>query len=279
MAGTVVIHIILFTLLFLVSFSAPPLPEPEEEGLEVNFGTDETGFGLIEPSPPAVTVESAPPPPAKTAKSAEDEPVLTQNTEEAPAVKKVDPELEKKKREKIEADKKKREELEAERIRIRQEEAERKRIEAEQQRQADIMNKTKNALAGSKNSGTSSTSEGIAGGTGNQGDPRGSVDSQVRGVGGGTGDKGISYSLSGRGFQSLPKPQYDIQEAGKVVVEVYVDRSGKVTRAVPGVKGSETLNEYLLKVAKEAALKATFEAKPDAPVEQKGTITYNFILR
>jgi outer membrane biosynthesis protein TonB len=63
------------------------------------------------------------------------------------------------------------------------------------------------------------------------------------------------------------------------VVEVSVDRSGKVIQAVPGSKGSTTLDEYLLKVAKEAAIEARFEAKPEAPAVQKGTITYNFILK
>jgi len=58
-----------------------------------------------------------------------------------------------------------------------------------------------------------------------------------------------------------------------------VDRSGKVTQAVPGGKGSTTLDEYLLTVAKEAAMKSSFEPKPTAPLFQKGTITYNFILR
>jgi colicin import membrane protein len=141
------------------------------------------------------------------------------------------------------------------------------------------MNRTKNALANSKNAGTGSTSEGIAGGTGNQGDPRGSVDSNVRGEGSGLGDKGISYDLQGRGFQKLPPPKYDYQGEGRVVVEVSVDRSGKVIQAVPGTKGSTTLDEYLLKVAKDAAMEARFEAKPDAPLFQKGTITYNFILK
>jgi TonB family protein len=278
LAGTAVIHVVLFLVLILVSFSVPPPPE-NEEGILVNFGTDETGLGMIEPSPPAVQEITSPPPPANAAKKTNEESLLTQNSEEAPEVKKVDPEAEKKRLEKIEADKKIRAELEAERIRKKQEEDEKKRIEAEQQRQADIMNRTKNALANSKNAGTSSTSEGVAGGTGNQGDPRGSVDSNVRGEGSGLGDKGISYELQGRGFQKLPKPKYDYQGEGRVVVEVTVDRSGKVTQAVPGIKGSTTLDEYLLKVAKDAAMEASFEAKPDAPLFQKGSITYNFILK
>jgi colicin import membrane protein len=248
-----------------------------EEGIMVNFGTDETGLGMVEPSPPAVQEETTPPPPAAAVKS-NDEALLTQNAEDAPEVKKVDPEAQKKKQEKIEADKKRREELEAEKIRKAQEESERKKIEAEQKRQADIMNRTKNALANSKNAGTSSTGEGIAGGPGNQGVETGSVDSKVRGPGGGLGDKGISYDLQGRGFQKLPTPKYDYQGEGRVVVEVSVDREGKVVQAVPGIKGSTTLDDYLLKVAKDAAMQARFEVKKDAPAIQKGTITYNFKL-
>jgi len=277
--GTSILHIVILALLIFVAF-VPPEPPEIEEGILVNFGTDETGLGMIEPSAPPVQEETSPPPPAASPKVQADEPLITQNDEEAPEVKKVDPEAEKKRREKLEADRKLREQIEAERKRKEQEEMERKRIEAEQKRQADIMNRTRDALANSKNAGTTSKSEGEAGGTGNQGVPTGAVDSKNRGEGGGFGNQGnISYDLGGRGFQSLPKPVYEYQEEGKVVVEVSVDRSGKVTQAIPGIKGSTTLNEYLLKVAKEAALKARFDPKSDAPVIQKGTITYNFILR
>jgi len=276
--GTTIIHVVLFTFLVLVSFTVRPRPEMEE-GIMVNFGTDETGLGMIEPSPPALQQETSPPPPSNVAVKTAEEPLLTQNTEEAPEVKKVDPEAQKKKLEKIEADKKLREQLKAERILKEQADIERKKIEAEQQRQSDIINRTKNALANAKNSGTNSTSEGIAGGQGNQGVPTGSVDSKNRGEGGGTGNKRVSYDLQGRGFQKLPPPKYDYQGEGRVVVEVSVDRLGKVIQAVPGTKGSTTLDEYLLKVAKDAAMEARFEVKPDAPVIQKGTITYNFILK
>ncbi len=95
----------------------------------------------------------------------------------------------------------------------------------------------------------------------------------------GTGTEGISYDLAGRQARSLPKPTYDIQSEGIVVVEITVDGNGNVTQAVPGVKGSTTLDEYFLRVAREAAMKAKFDRKPDAPVIQKGTITYHFILR
>jgi len=276
--GTILIHVVVIAILLLYGFSAPLTPV-QEEGILVNFGTDATGFGLIEPSPPASQEEASAPTQSVPVKSPAEEQLLSQNKEEAPAVKKVDPEAEKKHQEKIEADKKRREELKAEREIKAQEEIEKKKIEAEQKRQTDIMNRTKNALANSMNSGTNSTSEGIAGGTGNQGVPNGSVDSKNHGEGGGTGNSGISYSLQGRGSQKLPHPKYDYQGEGRVVVEVSVDRTGKVIQAVPGVKGSSTLDDYLLKVAKDAAMEATFEVKADAPVVQKGTITYTFILK
>jgi TonB family protein len=294
--GTSILHVVVLILLLIVGISAvkPPYKD-NSNGILVNFGTDETGSGLIEPSPPPSTEES---PLALTdarektqrpkivTKAAVAERLLTQNYDkEAPLIKKVDPEAEKRKKEQVENDRIKREELAAEKARIAVAEAEKKKIEAEQRRSSDISNRTKNALANSKNSGTNSTGEGVTGGPGNQGDPNGSVNSKVRGTGSGTGTSGsgsgsgISYDLQGRNFQFLPNPKYDYQGEGKVVVEVSVDRSGKVTEAVPGSKGSTTLDEYLLSVAKEAALKATFDAKPDAPLKQKGTITYNFVLK
>jgi colicin import membrane protein len=278
-AGSIILHLVLLLLAIFLAFTLPDPPETEE-GILVNFGTDLTGMGFVEPSPPPVQAEAAPPPPAQqpAVQQTDDEPMLTQDTEEAPEVKKVDPEVEKRRLEKVEADRKMREQLEAERIKREQEEADRKRIEADRQRAEDIANKTKNALANSKNAGTASTSEGVAGGSGNQGVPTGSVNATNRGEGGGAGN-GVSYDLGGRRATSLPSPRYDLQEEGKVVVEVSVDRLGNVTQAVAGVKGSTTLNEVLLRLAREAALKTKFEASNNAAISQKGKITYNFLLK
>lgn len=278
-AGAAVIHLVLFALTLLVSFTFTTPPEISE-GILVNFGTDETGSGLVEPSPSPSMEQSAPPLPDNSAREPSVEAVATQDFDkEAPEVKKSDPEAERKKRELAEAEKIRKAELEAERVKKAQEEAERKRVEEEQKRMNDIINKTKANISNAKNTGTSTTSEGVTGGTGNQGVTTGSVDSNVRGPGSGSGTEGVSFDLAGRSFQTLPAPKYDYQGEGKVVVEIFVDRTGKVTQATPGVKGSTTLDEYLLKVAREAALKTIFDPKPDAPPTQKGTITYNFKLK
>jgi colicin import membrane protein len=274
--GTSILHLGILAILLIVGFSAPKPPDIER-GIMVNFGTDETGSGLIEPSPPQSPEDVAQAQPDNAiAQPVKEDPLLTQNFDkDAPEVKKVDPEAEKRKKEQLETERIK----QAEKEKKAAEETERIRVEAEQKRASDIVNRTKNALSNSKNTGTNTTSEGITGGQGNQGVPTGSVDSKIRGDGSGTGNNGISYDLQGRGFQSLPAPKYDYQGEGKVVVEIDVDRSGKVTNAKGGKKGSTTLDDYLVKVAEEAAMKATFEAKPGAPLVQKGTITYNFILK
>jgi hypothetical protein len=151
-------------------------------------------------------------------------------------------------------------------------------ISKEEERLADIRRRTHNALSSTGGSGTG-TNQGIAGGEGNQGVETGAVGANKYGEGGGTGNEGISYDLAGRQAQSLLKPKYDIESEGIVVVEITVDRNGNVTKATPGVKGSTTLEEYFLRVARETALTAKFDRKPDAPVIQKGTITYHFIMR
>ncbi|MDE5574232.1 MAG: energy transducer TonB, partial [Bacteroidales bacterium] len=60
-------------------------------------------------------------------------------------------------------------------------------------------------------------------------------------------------------------------------VRIYVDRSGRVTRAVAGVKGSTTMDGNLWKTAEKAALQSKFVPKENAPDEQVGTITYRFV--
>ena len=243
----------------------PTMPVEVEEGLLVNFGFDQTGEGLFEPAPLA---EASPSPPA-AAEAAEDDAVLTQDFEEAPVVKKTEPTAEELKR---------REEAAAERKRIEQENAERIRREEEQRRLNQITDRTKNAFGNAGNVGESGTSEGIAGGEGNQGVETGSVDSRNYGPGGGIGDGAPSYRLGDRKVQSLPKPKYDYQTEGIVVVEISVDRTGTVTKAVAGVKGSTTLDENLCREARDAAMKAKFDSNNNAPLLQKGTITYNFKL-
>lgn len=300
--GTLIFHVALFALLLLTGLQTP-LPLPEEEGILVNFGDGDTGSGLYEPAASSSSASSGDPDPgtpdnAAAVSAAEEEQavtaeeqILTQDFEEAPVVEKktevVDPDAELKKQQALEEQKRIAEQLEAERLKREAEEAERLKREAEaraaaeqEARRQEIINRTRTSLENAAATGTAANAnQGIAGGTGNQGRDSGSVNSDLYGEGSGSGTRGVSVNLAGRTPSKLPPPTYDVQSEGIVVVEVSVDRNGNVTRAVPGVKGSTTLEEYFLRVAREAALATKFDAKPDAPVTQIGTITYHFKLR
>ena len=271
------IHLVVALLIIFVTFRVK-IPEPIEEGLLVNFGFDETGEGLFEPAPEPV---SPPPPPESAGEQGGEEALLTQDFEEAVEVEKKEPSPEELKRqaEARAAEIRRQLEAEAERKRIEQEEAERRKKEEEQRRIDQANARARGAFSNAGNVGTSGQSQGEAGGQGNQGVQSGTPDAPNYGPGGGQGTDGISFDLSGRKAQSLIKPPYDLQKEGVVVVAITVDRNGRVTDATPGIKGSTTLDGDLLRLAKEAALKTRFESSNDAPIIQKGTITYVFRLK
>jgi hypothetical protein len=140
-----------------------------------------------------------------------------------------------------------------------------------------------------------STSQGVTGGTGNQGKLNGDVNSNnykgdggsggtggTGGTGHGTGvgpgnGPGTSFDLSGRTNLYLPKPVYDAEEEGVVVVTITVDVNGNVIKAKAGAKGTNISNLKLRKNSEAAALKAKFNVKKNAAIEQQGTITYIFL--
>lgn len=76
---------------------------------------------------------------------------------------------------------------------------------------------------------------------------------------------------------TLPKPSsYSIHVEGHVVVQIKVNQYGEVTDAIPGVEGTTVTDKNLWSAARNAALKAHFNQKADAPAVQQGTITYIF---
>ena len=112
---------------------------------------------------------------------------------------------------------------------------------------------------------------------GEQGSPNGLKDID-RYVGhGGSGD-GPSYDLGGRGAKSISSPSKDISEEATIVVDIWVDKEGRVQRAEIG-KGTTTTNSDMRASALQAARNSVFLKDDKAADLQKGTITYNFIIR
>jgi TonB family protein len=90
----------------------------------------------------------------------------------------------------------------------------------------------------------------------------------------------ITANLSGRSVVgSLPSPSYNSQNQGTVVVEIQVDQNGKVTNAKVRSQGTTVQDSKLWNAATEAAKKAVFNVKKDAPIFQIGTIVYQFRLQ
>ncbi|MFA7446566.1 MAG: energy transducer TonB [Flavobacteriaceae bacterium] len=97
------------------------------------------------------------------------------------------------------------------------------------------------------------------------------------GSGSGSGSGTGNYTLAGRKAVALPKPQYNCNEEGTVVVDISVDRTGKVIVAKAG-RGTTNMAKCLTDVAEKAALQAKFDPSTTASEKQVGTITYNFKL-
>jgi TonB family protein len=90
----------------------------------------------------------------------------------------------------------------------------------------------------------------------------------------------ITHNLEGRSVMGgFPSPAYKSQNEGFVVVEITVNQDGKVIKAEAIPKGSTVQDVILWKAAVEAAMKARFNVKKDAPISQVGTITYMFKLQ
>ncbi len=253
--GTIIVHVLVVLLLFLFAFTTP-LPLPGSGEIMINFGTDLEGSGYQEPKKEIIQETTQKKQEVKD--NAKEEP-LTQDNEEAPAVTKKKKET-KKEAVKTPADK------------TQQQVTDTKKEETKE------VNK-KALFPGQKTDG-GQTGEGETGNPGNQGNEEGSPDSNNRtgSNGSGLGD-GIGFDLGGRSALSLPKPDYSKQKSGTVVVQVTVDKQGNVTKAVPGFKGSTTLDNDLLKAAEKAALQAKFDVSKNAPAYQVGTITYVFKLK
>ena len=119
------------------------------------------------------------------------------------------------------------------------------------------------------NKGTGTTGSGI------EGSPTGNAaEGKSTGVGGyGT------FDLNGRslGPGGLPRPVYNVQDEGRVVVTITVNPAGQVIGTSIN-KRTNTVNASLRKAAEDAAKKARFNSV-DGVNNQTGTITYYFKLK
>lgn len=279
--GALLVHVAVIALLILVSFTVPQ-PDEDAGGIPVMMGNVESARGFDDPSLVDVDVldEDAAAPAETQPELPSEQDLLTQTEEETVAVKPKTEEVKKetvksketvkpkepvKKPEKTEAEKA------AEAKRLAEEKAERERKAAEEAARKKVAGAFGKGAQMTGNKGTAT------GGTGTEGSKEGNSSTGAKiGIGGeGT------FDLGGRSLgagTSLPKPVYNVQEEGRVVVNITVNPAGQVIATSINLSHTNTPNRFLRKAAEDAAKKARFEAV-ERMTNQIGTITYNFKLR
>lgn len=252
--GTVIFHLAILLILGLAVLRSV-VPE-ETEGILVNFGNVNLAAGTFEPQYTGGVLPQPALPPVSSQPSAGREDIVTQDMEESMAIEEA----------------RKREEQRIENERRRAEE-EQKRREEERRRQEDAIN---SRVAGSFGSGSAEeNNQGDAQeGTGNQGSPFGNSD---QGANEGIGGYG-TFNLNGRSIGSggLPRPEYNVQEEGRIVINITVDPKGNVIFAETG-RGTNIDNTSLRLSALNAARRAKFNSISGSN-NQTGTIIYNYRL-
>ncbi|MGB1308096.1 MAG: energy transducer TonB, partial [Oceanihabitans sp.] len=260
--------VILILLLLIFVVGPKYLDPPQEYGVAVNFGTTDFGSGNNQPKKPIKSEDLNINKPAETeptkaeptkAKEATEE-VLTQDTEEAIAIRKQ-------KEAKTLADAKVKAEAKAEADRI-----------AKQKKEQEEKKKKLDALIGgvSKSEGEAKGSEGDDNKAGDKGQLNGDPYAPSYFGDPGTGNGGIGYGLNGRGKPSKQVYKQDCNESGMVIVKIIVNRLGKVIEAIPGVKGTTNTASCLLDPAKKIALSHKWRADNKAPIKQVGFVKVNF---
>lgn len=280
------LHALLILLLIFLGFS---YKAPEEESgvllmvgeVELSSGNSHSASNAVVTSEPASVEEPAAQPesaeaPAETAPSVPQqpqpkEPLIAQNNDDAPNLA-----AEKEKKRKEEAAKKAEAEAKA---KAKAETDAKAKAEAEAKRKAEEEAARRKAEEDAKRKAAQNLVTGAFGNNSGTGDKNNGIQGSVNGNsanGASRGNAGYGkYDLGGRGISgSLPRPSFNVNQSGTVVVKITVNAAGNVISAEP-TSGTTTASQELRKAATEAALRAKFKTAEGAG-NVTGTITYFF---
>lgn len=252
--GTILVHGLLLLLFFVVSHTTPipPYPEGTSPGLEINWGNYVEGTGNVENDQmgneePSAIAETQPTSSAPVNPSTSEASYVTNDAEESIAL------------------------TNTSKPQTKKEET------VEQPKERQVSQELQNLLSTIRNKKKAGNSggDGNSGNAGNEGSPDGNPNTNGRG---GSGGDPFGWELSGRKIMRQPDIADDSQEEGKVVVAITVDESGRVTKAEPGQRGTTTTSSILWTKARQAALSTQFNPSPEGAKEQRGTMTFVFVL-
>lgn len=254
--GTLLFHALLLLLFLFFGFTTP-LPLPAEQGIAINFGDAPDGDGDVQPEQSGDMKDNEAAPAAAAApstSSSKDVQAVTQDVDDAPSINTTPKPKDSKVVNKNET----------------------KPVETPMEEPKPVIN-PKALYQPGAGSGAAGGSQGQTGKPGDQGNPDGSRDTQRQGDGSTGGLTGSpNFTLAGRQLTQVPTLSDKSQLEGRVVVKIWVDKSGGVLRSEAGEKGTTISDLTIRKKCEDAALRAIFTPSETAREEQTGTITFIF---
>lgn len=302
---TLLVHVLLILLLFILKLTAPERPADPEEGIPVMLGNMEQAGGMDEPDMSQSATASAEqasstaseisPAPSEKPSQPTPKPTASETPKPKPAEKLI---TQKEKSAALPSDNKQKALAEqqrkaAEQKRLAEQEAARKKQEAarkaEEERQAkaraeaarkaeaerQAAAKAKALVSGKFGAGQGNGNRGTTTGQGTQGTPTGNSST---GAMQGNGARGNANVPNRKLVGPDPYAAYPGQEEGNVTVRITVNAAGQVTSAAILPSQTNTSDARLRNAALTAARKARFNAVSGAANVQ-GTITFRFRLR
>ncbi|HAP01662.1 MAG TPA: hypothetical protein DCQ93_07040 [Bacteroidetes bacterium] len=253
---SIAIHGLLLLLFYFLIGATPPIPPLDGGGVEINFGYMDDGMGDVQPIATEVSPVLPQAEKPSTPEKSDDKKIISQeNSDVVVNTKQKDNNKKKTTTTTVTTN-------------------QTTEIKKEQQPKALFKGWTDQKSSGEgdgKTPGDKGQLNGTPNGTHYTGNP---------GFGNNpNGTNGIGYSLSGRKMTKEPTLKNNSQEYGIVVINIKVNKQGKVISADGPGQGSTNTSTYLYNLARTASLAAQFDVNSTAADEQHGTITYNFKLK
>lgn len=248
-----IMSVLLLFFVFVTVFTV--LDPPEESGIAVNFGNTDVGSGPVEPAKPTqVTQESSPSETTPETSSAENI-ITSEDSDVKPVIEsQPTPKPDKPATKPVEKSVKK----------------------PDPKPDSSVLDALNNVTGSKPVTGENNNGEGPGDGPGNKGDINGDPYANTYYGDPGNGQGGKGFGLSGRGKTGGRGIEPTCDETGTVIVQIEVNRSGKVTKATAGVKGTTNRAACLLDAATKSAMTYKFSPAPEARDVQIGFIEIIF---
>ena len=284
LVGTILFHLALLLLFLFSIFTAPDPPLGGGDGVVLNYGIDEAGFGDIQTTAPAnesKNTEDSRPSAERVEKPVEPEvkaepikPIveekLVTSDEESPINVKV-----------VEKDPPKVVEQPKEEVKVVE------RPKSLYPGKSKTENSSGNGTAGTSNQPTGNNNGDRPGSVGDQGDPNGSIDSKSlygkpgsggSGGGSGTGNgTGANLNMPGWRYDVRPKTDPYENETGKIVFRITIDANGEIESVLPV---ESNVSPQVVKWYREQVYKTPFSRiNTSTPSDRGATGTITFIIR